>query len=141
VTRDTADVLRNKGINPSAQRVAIAEYVLSTSAHPTADEVCAEVRRRFPMVSRATVYNTLNLFAEKGLLRRHVLTEGSTVFDPNVKPHHHFIDEGSGKIFDIPWDLVNVENVAELDGFEVKEYQVVMRGRRKRPKVSKPEGS
>ena len=128
--RDIVEVLRRQGISPSAQRVAIADYVLSTTSHPTADEVFSEVRRAFPMVSRATVYNALNLFAEKGLLRRHLLTEGRLVFDANVDPHHHFIDEHTGEIHDVPWDQVKVSNVKELEGFDVTEFQVVMRGRR-----------
>jgi Fur family iron response transcriptional regulator len=132
VKLDEVTVLKDHGVNPSAQRVAVAKYVLHTHDHPSADEVWNRVRRRFPQVSRATVYNTLNLFVRKGLLRQFVLTEGRTVFDPNVANHHHFIDEGSGTIHDIPWDAVEVSNVPKLDGFEVREYQVVMRGRRRR---------
>ena len=125
------DLLREHGINPSAQRLAVAEYVLDTTEHPSADQVWARVRGRFPMISRATVYNTLHLFVEKGLLRQHVLAEGRVVFDPNTEPHHHFIDEGTGAIHDVPWDAVDVRRVGELKGLEVREYQVVMRGRRK----------
>ncbi|HEY2409010.1 MAG TPA: transcriptional repressor, partial [Polyangiaceae bacterium] len=75
--RATLDALSAKGIQPSAQRAAIAEYVLYTSDHPSADRVWAEVKRSFPLLSRATVYNTLNLFAAKGLLRQLVLAEGN----------------------------------------------------------------
>jgi len=128
--RDETSILRDHGINPSAQRVAVAQYVLHTDDHPSADEVWTRVRERFQHVSRATVYNTLNLFVEKGLLRHFVLTEGRVVFDPNTDDHHHFIDETSGKIHDVPWDAVRVSNVSELDGFEVREYQVVMHGKR-----------
>jgi Fe2+ or Zn2+ uptake regulation protein len=129
---DEADFLKKHGINPSAQRVAVAQYVLQTEDHPSADEVWTRVRKRFPHVSRATIYNTLNLFVEKGLLREFVLTEGRVVFDPNTSSHHHFIDEDSGEIHDVPWDAVVVSDVAGLDGLEVREYQVVMRGRRKK---------
>ena len=80
------------------------------------------------MVSRATVYNTLNLFVDKGLLRELVLTEGRLVFDANTERHHHFIDEDTGKIYDLPWDLVKVSRVDRLEGFAVKDYQVLLRG-------------
>ena len=66
------------------------------------------VRKRFPMLSRATVYNTLNLFVEKGLLRALVLAEGKVVFDPKTDAHHHFIDETTGAIHDVPWDALEV---------------------------------
>ena len=121
--------LREKGIQPSAQRVAVAEYVLSTQDHPSADQVWERVRSRLPVLSRATVYNTLNLFVEKGLLRQLVLAEGKVVFDPNVDAHHHFIDEATGAIHDVPWDALEVKHVERLRGFDVAEYQVVLRGR------------
>lgn len=132
MTRDESTRLREHGISPSAQRVAVAEYVLHTDQHPSADEVWTEVKKRFPVVSRATVYNTLNLFVDKGLLRRFVLTEGRTVFDPNVEDHHHFIDDETGTIYDVPWDAIRVSDVAKLRGLDVREYQVVMRGTKRR---------
>lgn len=121
--------LREKGIQPSAQRVAVAEYVLTTQDHPSADQVWERVRSRLPVLSRATVYNTLNLFVDKGLLRQLVLAEGNLVFDPNVDAHHHFIDEATGAIHDVPWDALEVRHVERLRGYDVAEYQVVLRGR------------
>jgi Fur family transcriptional regulator, iron response regulator len=99
---DLLMLLRKHAIQPSAQRVAVARYVLDTCEHPTADKVWAKVKRAFPMISRATVYNTLKLFVRKGLLRQFVLNDGKTVFDANVGSHHHFVDEASGRLYDIP---------------------------------------
>ncbi len=127
-TKDTATTLRESGIQPSAQRVAVGDYVLHTNEHPSADLVWKRVRERFPWISRATVYNTLNLFADKGLLRRLNLSEDSVVFDPMTETHHHFIDEKSGVIHDVPWDRVQVCNIESLREFDVHNYQVVMRG-------------
>ena len=124
------ELLRAHQVQPSAQRLAVAEYVLRTQDHPSADEVLARVQGRVPMISRATVYNTLNLFVEKGLLRTLVLAEGKQVFDPYLARHHHFIDEASGAIQDIPWEALEVRRVERLPGVEVSEYQVVVRGRR-----------
>jgi len=120
--------LEEHGIQPSAQRLAIADYVLRTQEHPSADQVWEVVRARVPMVSRATVYNTLNLFVQKKLLRELILAEGKVVFDPKTERHHHFVDQKTGDIHDVPWDAVKVESVESLPGFDVKEYQVVMRG-------------
>ena len=122
--------LRSHGIQPSAQRMVVAEYVLSTEDHPSADQVWARVKASLPMISRATVYNTLNLLVRRGLLKQLVLAEGKVVFDPHTAPHHHFIDETSGSIHDVPWEAVEVRNVENLKGVDVREYQVVMRGRR-----------
>ena len=126
---ELATALRSRGIQPSVQRLAVAEYVLRTDSHPSADQVWAQTKSALPMISRATVYNTLNLFVRKGLLRELVLAEGKVVFDPRVEPHHHFIDESSGAIHDVPWDALEVRHVNELKGLAVREYQVVLRGR------------
>ena len=127
---DLSARLKDAGIQPSAQRLAVAEYVLATEEHPSADQVLAKVQSLVPMLSRATVYNTLNLFVEKGLLRQLVLAEGRVVFDPNLERHHHFIDEDTDQIEDIPWEAVRVGDVSRLAGYEITEYMVVMRGRK-----------
>ncbi len=125
------EILRRHGIQPTPQRLAVAQLVLATRAHPSADEVYAGVRRACPTISRATVYNTLHLMVEKGLLRQQHLREGIVVFDAHVAAHHHFIDEDTGEIHDVPWDAVHVSGTGRLDAFEVSEFQVVMRGRRR----------
>src|SRR5579872_5087017 len=130
---DVVRILEEHGIQPSAQRVAVAEFVLRTSEHPSADKVWAGVRKTFPMISRATVYNTLNLLVEKGLLRELHLAPDSVLFDPNLGRHHHFIDEDTGRIYDLPWSQAEVHNIKPPPGFEVHDFQVVIRGRR-RPK-------
>jgi Fur family transcriptional regulator, iron response regulator len=128
--RDVAQILREHGIQPSAQRLAVASYILDTDEHPSAEEVLRRAQANLPMISRATVYNTLNLFVDKGLIRELVLAEGKSVFDCNLEKHHHFIDEATGAIHDIPWDAVRVSRVDRLAGYEIKEYMVVLRGRR-----------
>lgn len=125
--------LEKHGIRATAQRLAIAEFVLHTDEHPSADEVWDAVRVSFPVVSRATVYNTLNLFVDHGLLQALTVTEGRVVFDPNMHKHHHFIDEESGEILDLPWEALNVGRIDRLEGFDVRDYQVLVRGTR-RPK-------
>jgi Fe2+ or Zn2+ uptake regulation protein len=123
--------LKEHGIQPSAQRVAVAQYALHTDEHPSADQVWARVRRSFPFISRATVYNTLNLFVQRGLLQALVIAEGRVVFDPKTDRHHHFLDEQTGSIHDVPWEALEVKHIQNLRGFDVRAYQVVLRGRRK----------
>jgi Fur family transcriptional regulator, iron response regulator len=138
---DVVKQLRERGIQPSAQRLAVAHYVLFTDEHPSADRVWTRVRSRFPMISRATVYNTLHLFAEKGLVRELHLSRDSVVFDANTAGHHHFIDEETGRIYDIAWEKAAMRKLPTVDGFQIDDYQVVMRGRRvrgTRPRKKKP---
>lgn len=129
--RDPITLLRQCGIKPTPQRIAVVENVVKSKKHPTAEDVLESARRTCPTVSRATVYNTLNLLVEKGLLRTQILKEGTVVFDPMTEQHHHFIDDETGEIHDIPWDSLTVSGRDKLKGFEVREYQVIIRGRRK----------
>ena len=126
----TVELLRSHGVQPSAQRVAIADFVLASEAHPSADQVWEAVKRRLPVVSRATVYNTLHLLVERGLLRQLDLAEGRVVYDPKLERHHHFVDESTGAILDVPWEALQIRGVEKLPGYQVSEYQVVLRGRR-----------
>jgi Fe2+ or Zn2+ uptake regulation protein len=125
-------MLRKCGIQPTPQRLAVVEYILGTKDHPSADQVLEKVKADCPTISRATVYNTLNLLAEKGLIRTQVLKEGTVVFDPNIRLHHHFVDEDTGKIYDIPWDALKVSGEESLKEYDIREYQVVIRGRKRR---------
>jgi Fur family iron response transcriptional regulator len=129
MNRDVVTILEQHGIQPSAHRVAVAGYVLTTTDHPSADLVLAKVGENFPFISRATIYNTLNLFVEKGLLRELYLAEGKVVFDPNLGRHHHFVNEETGTIHDVPWEAVQVSNIENLEGYDIVDYQVVLRGR------------
>jgi len=129
---DVVQLLTEHGIQPSAHRVAVAQYVLNAHDHPSADRVWARVKERFPMISRATVYNSLNLFVEKGLLRELHLAPDSVVFDAKLDRHHHLIDDDTGRIHDVEWNQVEVCNISRIDNYEIHDYQVVMHGRRKR---------
>ncbi len=129
---DAISILRQCDIQPTPQRIAVVEYVLTSKSHPTADQVLTHARKKCPTVSRATVYNTLNLLVDKGLLRTQIIREGTVVFDPNVTGHHHFIDEETGEVYDIPWNHLEVKGKDKLRDFEITEYQVIMRGRLKK---------
>jgi Fur family iron response transcriptional regulator len=131
VNDDLPNRLRAAGVRPSAQRMAVAQYVLTTDEHPSAEQVLTRVAERFPYLSRATVYNTLNLFVKEGLLRQLVLSEGKVVFDPKLERHHHFVDDATGRIEDIPWAALKVGD-PQLEGYNVREYMVVLRGRKVR---------
>lgn len=130
--KDAIAILRQCRIQPTPQRMAVVECVLKSKAHPTADDVLSLARKKCPTVSRATVYNTLNLLVEKGLIGMQTLREGAVVFDPKIERHHHFIDQETGDIYDIPWDQLQVKGHDKLKGFEILESQVILRGRKKK---------
>ena len=130
--KDYISILQQCDIQPTPQRIAVVEYVLKCRTHPSADDVLSNARKKCPTVSRATVYNTLNLLVERGLLGMQTIKEGAVVFDPNVERHHHFVDIDTGDIYDIPWDQLQVKGKEKLKNFDITEFQVIMRGRKKK---------
>ena len=121
------DRLQAAGIRPTAQRAVIASLLFGELDHPSADEVFKAVCMRSAHVSQATVYNTLHAFVEAGLLQEVQLGAGRVVYDSNVEPHHHFIDDGSSAIIDV--DLNEVTLSAECKSkFDIEAVQVVIRG-------------
>lgn len=117
-----------QGWKLTPQRIAIVEYVANALHHPTAEDICIHVNERFPMTSRATVYNTLHLLRDYGLLQE-INEAGVIRFDPNIRDHHHFICTSCGSVRDIPQELVKIAFSAEMTDFEAYEVEVVVRGR------------
>ena len=98
--------LLDTGIRPSAQRIAIMEYISACECHPTADEVYSALVREHPTLSRTTVFSCLKLLAEKGILNDIDISAESTRCDSAHRATHaHFMCRDCHRIFDIPFDL------------------------------------
>lgn len=120
------------GIRPTAQRVRIAELLLATPQHLSAEQILANLRAAGARVSKATVYNTLNLFAERGLIRQLSLDGSRAWFDSNVDAHYHFHDVTSGALIDVPVPEVEFSRLpTPPPGTEVAGIDLVIRLRRK----------
>lgn len=125
-----SESLSRVGIPPTLQRLAIAEVLLPQPAHLRADEVLARVRQTLPEVSRATVYNTLKLFRDAGLVRELVVDAERIVFDSNTTPHHHLYDIDTGAILDLAADELQVSGAPRLpEGVRVEQVDVILRVR------------
>ncbi|MDD5298350.1 MAG: Fur family transcriptional regulator [Rhodocyclaceae bacterium] len=130
---NAGDRLRNVGIPVTLQRLAIAQVLLPQPTHLTADQVLARVKNVVPETSRATVYNTLKLFREKGLVRELIVDAERTVFDSNTAPHFHLYDTDTGQVTDIPAEMMQVIGTPHLpDGVELEEVDVIIRVRSQR---------
>src|ERR1700752_3858498 len=90
------------GIRPTAQRVQIALLLLAAPQHLSAEQILASLRASGARVSKATVYNTLNLFAARGLIRQLSVDGSRAWFDSNVDPHYPFHDLDTGALTDVP---------------------------------------
>lgn len=123
------DMLIKRGVKPTPQRMVIADYLLHTHSHPTADEVLTAVEKRLPCaLSRATVYNTLNNLVAAGVIQEVFTEPGKTRYDANVSEHHHFVDLKTGKVIDIPGELVPKLSQQLGDKFKVQNYQITFYG-------------
>ncbi len=109
-----AELLRNHDINPTHQRIEIAHALFSRQQHLSADQIMAIVNTRHPETSRATVYNTLNLFLEKKLIREVIVDPNKVFYDPNTSNHHHFYDVETGSLKDIDASNVRVSGLPSL---------------------------
>jgi Fur family iron response transcriptional regulator len=130
-TRDNlADVLRRHGINPTHQRIEIAHALYSRQEHLSADQVLALVNERHPETSRATVYNTLNLFVEKGLIREVIVDPNRVFYDPNTAPHYHLYDVRTGRLTDIAAGGIRVSGLPRLpEGVVTEGMDIILRVR------------
>jgi len=119
------------GIRPTAQRVKIAALLLASPQHLSAEQILAALRAAGARVSKATVYNTLNLFAERGLIRQLSVDGARTWFDSNVAPHYHFHDLDTGALMDLPVPEVEFARLPALpQGMELAGIDLVIRVRK-----------
>lgn len=123
-------LLAMKGVKPTPQRMVIADFLLHTESHPTAEEVLAAVEKRLPCaLSRATVYNTLNCLVQAGVIQEVFTEPGKARYDANMAEHHHFVDSKTGRVLDIPGHLLPKLDQGQLDKkFKVHSYQVTFFG-------------
>ena len=126
-----AELLRAHDINPTHQRIEIAYALFSRQEHLSADQVMTIVNDRHAETSKATVYNTLNLFLEKGLIREVIVDPSKVFYDPNTGPHHHLYEVDSGRLTDIKADAVRIEGLPDLPkGMETVGIDLIVRVKR-----------
>ena len=120
------------GITPTPQRVEIAGILLERPQHLSADQIIDRLKVAGSGVSKATVYNTLNLFAERGLVKEVMVNPVRKFYDSTMHPHHHFYNVDSGELSDIPEGQVTFGNLPELpEGTERESVEVLIRVRGK----------
>ncbi len=124
--------LSDCGIRPTSQRVRIASLLLMAPQHLSAEQILASLRTSGARVSKATVYNTLNLFADHGLIRQLSVDGTRAWFDSNVDAHYHFHDLTSGALIDVPVPAVEFSRLPDPpSGMEVAGIDLVIRLRKK----------
>ena len=122
---------RDSGIRPTHQRIEIWRELAATRGHPDAESVFRSVRHRLPTVSLDTVYRTLCLFEEHGLVQRVDTVNGRARYDATTEMHAHFVCVRCSKVIDLDSPLAEVESykgMVERNGFIVDSVHFSLRG-------------
>lgn len=131
-TPDLVGLLRHHGINPTQQRLEIAQILLARPQHMSAEQVLSEVNQGQAQVSKATVYNTLGLFARKGLVREVIVDPSKVFYDSNVSAHQHYFNVDTGELTDIPGHTMTLPGLpTPPEGTEAVAVDVIVRVRNK----------
>lgn len=126
------DKLTRHNITATRQRVEIGLCLFDCDQHVTADQLQLRVNKSGGEASKATIYNTLGLFAKKGLLREVVIDPGKLVYDTNTSIHHHIYNLDSGELKDISAGEVGLNRLPKLDeNLQVEDVDIIIRVRSK----------
>ncbi|MDJ0812395.1 MAG: Fur family transcriptional regulator [Woeseiaceae bacterium] len=125
-------LIEKHGILPTPQRVEVAGILLDKPQHLSAEQIIERLKAADSGVSKATVYNTLNLFSERGLIREVMVDPVRKFYDSTTRPHHHFYNVDTGELADIPDEEVAFGQLPELpEGTERESVEVLIRVRGK----------
>ena len=127
---DIKAMLERFGIQPTQQRIDIAHLLFQRPQHLSADQVLAQVNAAYGHVSKATVYNTLNLFVHNRLIKEVLIEQDRTLYDSNTSDHHHVYNLDTGELSDIPAGRLAIRGDLGLpEDTEVEGMDVVVRVR------------
>ena len=122
------------GVRPTPQRLEIAQVILNKPQHLSADQIIDTLRENGSSVSKATVYNTLNLFSTRGLVRECCVDPERRFYDSTSKPHHHFYVVDTNELIDIPDGGIGFSHLPEFpDEHELESVEVVIRVKSRAP--------
>lgn len=119
----SSELLKQKNVRPSLQRIRILDYLLEKKNHPTVSTIYDDLLPQIPTLSRTTVYNTLETLCESGLVITLDVGDGSIHYDADTTPHAHFKCEKCGKIFDIFLTPEDFKKSAP-EGFSIERLQL-----------------
>ena len=130
---DITEKLVRHGVSPTPQRLEVAAILFERPQHLSADQIIGRLRGGGSRVSKATVYNTLHLFSERGLVRELHVDPSRIFFDSTTHNHHHFYNADTGELSDIPASEVAIMGLPPLpEGTQQESVEVLIRVREKR---------
>jgi len=124
------ETLRKRGLRITAQRIEILKLVTERRDHPSVEDVYNHVKTKFPTISPATVYKTLQILKEAGMIQELAFYDGKTRVDANMKPHINLICTRCGTITDLYHEKVDelLTHVAERTHFNIQGQRIDLYG-------------
>lgn len=127
IGENAINILLEKDIKPSYIRIKVLDYLITNQNHPTVNQIYTELINEIPTLSKTTVYNSLKLFMDAGIVRVISTEDNDARYDADIINHGHFKCKACGKIYDFPIDIDNYSTRA-LYGFKVDEKNVYFKG-------------
>ena len=129
---EVVSLLQNYKISPTRQRVEIAEFLFQRPQHLSAEKILQGVTNEGSRVSRATVYNTMGLFTNKGVVQEVLIDRERVFYDTNTAVHQHVYNLDTGELTDVYDAEVDMVSGPELaDGLEIVDTDIVFKVRSK----------
>lgn len=123
--KNSREQLLQHEISPSFTRVKILDYIQESKNHPTVEDIFSSLIDELPTLSKTTVYNVLNLFEEKNIVKSLLLDKTVTRYELVEEEHAHFKCNVCGSVFDIPKPTIIMPT---LQGFSIEEDEVTLKG-------------
>ena len=121
------EILQGSGVKPSLHRISVLKYLMEKKGHPSVDVIYRYLLNNIPTLSKTTVYNTLKLLTEKGIIVALHIDEVELRYDYIINPHAHFVCIKCGNIYDIDYKSVDLDD-KNIEGHEILEAQVNFKG-------------
>lgn len=120
----THQYLLSFDIKPSVQRMAVMNYLLTHMTHPTVDEIYTALSPDMPTLSKTTVYNTLNLFLEKGAVHMLTIDERNTRYDADISHHAHLRCRMCNRVYDLRDVQPELFALPRMEGFNIESAEI-----------------
>jgi Fe2+ or Zn2+ uptake regulation protein len=125
--QDLEKELKKKNIHLSHQRLKVLEYLAQNRCHPTVDQIYTDLKKNISTLSKTTVYNTLKILTDAGLVKVITIEDNETRYDIEVKNHGHFKCESCGTIYNFNMDIDSLTS-ADLNNFKINDKNVYFKG-------------
>lgn len=119
--------LEDRDIRPSSQRILMLKYLEENHIHPTADKIYIDLSKNLPTISKATVYNNLKLFLNRGIIKEINFDNSEIHYDMILEDHAHFICKACGKIEDLAIKALDLD-LSSLSDCAIDSKDIYLKG-------------